>query len=902
MKKCFLFAVGVFIYLLPCSAQTPYNPGVPDSLYPVTNFVDEWVQVGGYTPFRSPAYVSNLAKANGKYYLGGYFTDMVDNNGSALIVDTATNTIINNAKWRIKGVVYAAVPDGLGGFYIAGNFTQIGDSARKNIAQIKSTGQPTAWQASTDSTVKVLVKRNDTLFIGGPFRKFNGETRYGFAMYNVATATSYTLPSFYILDAVHTFILQNDTLIYGGYNFCLGTTPCNLRKYNIKTRTPINWNVTSPDYGYIKYIALSPDSSVLIYGGEYNGEFIKGVNNSWGTVLYQIDLSSYWPSGYHSALLKGLKTVGDKVYAGGIFAHALWHDDVFFKKGLFAFDARTGYIYPEDPGLDGNVYFLEANKSQLIISGKFKTAKGVPRNQFAVVDTGTFNVAPWQLSPSDYLTALAFSNGKAFIAGKFRGLGANTRKGLAVIDSVTHTLGAFAPLTSLTKAGKKIEIRGDTVFTLTNMDYSCPITTATAFKLYSLSTGATYGNGAPAVNIESFGIDSNYIYISTNNNFRRYSLPGVQWQTTWPGVTGHAVEDFVISGDKIYAVGTNCTRAYFDVINKHTGVVLQSYSYEDTSRISYKRFERALLTGNRLYVQGKFMTLNGKPRKSFACININTGELTDWHTDFPTVTYNTSYSSVSFGTTSPLKLYDGKIWFGASKQVLSDGSIFSGFAAIDTVTGNIVAQPLQIGSRDPDSDNSIDGPVYDFNTNSTVYDFNLSGTELSIAGSFDSLNQRAVHGFAVFHLNGVDTKEVCNNGSTSFKCYANSNAYQWQMDSGSGFANINNNSYFTGTNTNTLQVQGVPTTWYGYKFRCYANGVYSDAYSLKFTATWTGAVSTAWEEPGNWNCGYVPDVNTDVKIPVGTVLINSNNTIRSIALGGNVSFTVNPGYSFIILH
>ena len=56
------------------------------------------------------------------------------------------------------------------------------------------------------------------------------------------------------------------------------------------------------------------------------------------------------------------------------------------------------------------------------------------------------------------------------------------------------------------------------------------------------------------------------------------------------------------------------------------------------------------------------------------------------------------------------------------------------------------------------------------------------------------------------------------------------------------------------------------------------------------------------ENPGNWSCGVIPDTNTDVIISSGTVILNSNTSVRTLSLGPSVSFTINPGFNLIITH
>ncbi len=143
---------------------------------------------------------------------------------------------------------------------------------------------------------------------------------------------------------------------------------------------------------------------------------------------------------------------------------------------------------------------------------------------------------------------------------------------------------------------------------------------------------------------------------------------------------------------------------------------------------------------------------------------------------------------------------------------------------------------------------------------------------------------------------------ICPGGNTSFTSNVTGASYQWQQDTGSGFANISNNANFAGTNTLTLQLNNIPNIWYGYKYRCISNGNTSETSILTFSNSWTGSVSTQWENPANWSCGVVPDANTDIVINSGTVILNSNVTIRSLKLNPGASLTVSTGNTLTILY
>ena len=66
--------------------------------------------------------------------------------------------------------------------------------------------------------------------------------------------------------------------------------------------------------------------------------------------------------------------------------------------------------------------------------------------------------------------------------------------------------------------------------------------------------------------------------------------------------------------------------------------------------------------------------------------------------------------------------------------------------------------------------------------------------------------------------------------------------------------------------------------------------------------SWTGAVSSDWENAANWSCGIVPGITSDVTIKAGAnVVVNSNVSIATLKLTPSATFTVNSGNVFTLL-
>jgi len=155
-----------------------------------------------------------------------------------------------------------------------------------------------------------------------------------------------------------------------------------------------------------------------------------------------------------------------------------------------------------------------------------------------------------------------------------------------------------------------------------------------------------------------------------------------------------------------------------------------------------------------------------------------------------------------------------------------------------------------------------------------------------------------------FAVNSADVN-VCPGNYNILTSNLTGSTYQWQVNTGSGFTNLSNDINYAGTTTRQLQLKNVPSSFYGFKYRCYVNSSsYSNEISLKFVSYWTGSASKAWEDAANWTCGNIPDANTDVVIQnsINNPEVNSNAICRSTTVSTGTTITVKPGYKLDISH
>ena len=75
-----------------------------------------------------------IAATPSTVYVGGDFTRVGAPTGTSVSLSAATGALV--AAPRVNGTVEVVVPDGLGGWYVGGNFSKAGGQARQNLAHI----------------------------------------------------------------------------------------------------------------------------------------------------------------------------------------------------------------------------------------------------------------------------------------------------------------------------------------------------------------------------------------------------------------------------------------------------------------------------------------------------------------------------------------------------------------------------------------------------------------------------------------------------------------------------------------------------------------------------------------------------------------------------------------------
>jgi hypothetical protein len=140
--------------------------------------------------------------------------------------------------------------------------------------------------------------------------------------------------------------------------------------------------------------------------------------------------------------------VGDTVYLGGNFTHAIVDGKKVSRKRLAAVDARTGRLLPWAPPADDTVLAVATAGSSLYVTGEFSAIGGQPRGGIAGLDLRTGAVGPLRHTLKGTGRALATSGNKLYLGGDFTAVDGRPAKNLAAFGlpdgRVDHVFDASA--------------------------------------------------------------------------------------------------------------------------------------------------------------------------------------------------------------------------------------------------------------------------------------------------------------------------------------------------------------------------------------------------------------------------------------------------------------------------
>lgn len=664
--------------------------------------------------------VRSAEKVGSKLYIGGDFTTIGPASANGVTLSASTGRVPSNFQYwnRPDGLVQAVIPDGAGGWFIGGNFLNVGSVARTRLAHINADGSlDTSWVASANGAIYALELSGGTLYVSGNFTQVNSTGRFYIA---AVSATTGSLLGFNpAANAQVTGLQISGTTLFAGGSFSNigGQTRAGLAAIDTTTGNATSWNPSCT--GCTAPIAFKLIGSTLYVGGSMASVTVGGasrkhafgldtttaVATSWdpqpssiiqsfatdGTYLYiagsftsisgssrnriakyalgPMTLQSWYPTGGANNSINAIAVLGSTLYATGSFSAFAGQT----RKNLVAVDTFSGSVlstWKPEIMQPISMKSLVSDGTDLYLGGIYTNAGAITRNYAAAIDILSGEPTSWDPNMNAMVTAVKTAGGKIFLAGNFSSVnGGTARSYLAAYDLATEALDSMSPTFDSFILG--LESDGSRIF---------------ANGTFSTVNG-TFRNSICALNIATGALDS------------------------WNPLPNNIVNAAKIFNNKMYiggaftAVGGNSAYQYLSAIDLTTGTPTAwtptlNGAVDDIS-----------FMGTTAYVVGGFTYLNGSPRNYAGAVDTVTASNLSWS------------PNMGAGTTVTTAL-GSNMYLGGFVSTANGSSIVSAVAVSATGSAN-----TNIGTWNP----NLGG-------GSTVMKMLPFGNYMLILGNYYSIN------------------------------------------------------------------------------------------------------------------------------------------------------------------
>lgn len=596
--------------------------------------------------------VVGIARSGNTLYIAGSFRSVGENSGGFVPIDARTGTALKPFP-KVAGSVYAIVPDGLGGWYIGGDFTAVGGKPRSCLAQICPDGSVSEWNPSVTgspgyidppavSAIKVV---GDRVFVGGGFREIGGLPHENLGCVEAGTGAVLGWNLDTNVDGwVFTFAAHEDTVfVGGGFSSVGGQARSSLAAVNAASGEVLPWRVDVFGGAY----ALLARGDTLYVGGDFIG--IAGQARG---ILAAVDIRS---------------------------------------AQLLPFDARASGInldYVPQPqvaalALVGDTLYAVGNFTQIGGQARASLAMLNPTTGDALAWSAPFPGPQWEGFPPRLCTAIAVSGGAVYVGGWFETLGAENRPFAAAVSMATGALTGWNPKPDLAVAA--LVAKGDTVYMGGIFSLVGEWQHRAGLAAIDLTTGTVKpwnpnpdGSICTAITVsgDRVFVSGDFANIGGAPQPRRgfAALDTLNGEATgWNPGANSVGTVFLLEGDTLYVGGEfsevgGQPRNYLVALSASTGEILPWDPNANSPVYAMAR------SGNTIYVGGIFQRMGGQWRRGIAAVDAATGALNPWNPD----TDNSVVDAL---------LADGNTVYVGGGFNLIGGQPRTGLAALDGATG-----------------------------------------------------------------------------------------------------------------------------------------------------------------------------------------------------------------------
>ena len=628
------------------------------------------------SPVSTPAWLTDgpvlaVLPVGDRVYIGGSFTYVGPLTGSGAPLSRATGLPL--AGFAMVGEsVEAAVPDGSGGYYIGGDFRNVGGVARSGLAHLRADGSlDRTWSPpyvayhdpsfgdNGPGRIYALAVSRSTVYVGGQFTWIGHRSRHGLAAVDRRTgALQGWNPAPKGDTVVQALAVRGGTVYVGGaFGRIGGQRRGGLAAVDARTGAVKAWNPVTD--GVVQAFAVSGSR---VYAGGYFTRIGGRARNDIAAIGARTGAVLPWnPRTKGPArAVRAIAVSGKTVYVGGEFTSIGGRK----RANIAALSARTGRATNWNPSARGEpaweddfVSALAVSGSTVYAGGHFTVIGGAERINIAALSARTGTATVWQPGASRTVFALAVSGSTVYAGGGFDSIGGLQRHNVAALDAGTGVATSWNPdanrtVYALASQGGSIYMGGD--FTRIGDQ---PRNHLAAVSVDSGAAGAWNPNANAPVHVlamSSSGVYAGGVFDKVGDQARTDIAeldPGAGNPTAWnPGANGD-VDALTVSGSLVYAGGAftrigGQPRARIAALDTGTGLATgwdpsATCDSEDElgdrgcsdggDTVVAPRVSAVAVSGSSIYVGGAFENIGGTARTNIAAIDAASGIATAWH-------------------------------------------------------------------------------------------------------------------------------------------------------------------------------------------------------------------------------------------------------------------------------
>ncbi len=624
--KSFILSLGVCLLSFGLNAQT---------LKPLT--------------FSTNGTVNAMERDGDTLFIGGSFTrvGLSTENLSIMPVGADMPAVDGLAP---SSRVYAAISDGSGGWYIAGQFTSINGQSTSRVAHIlPNQSVDPAFSLAVNSTIQTLTLDGSDLYIGG----------------------SHT-----VQDGV-----------------------------NVNRITRVNAATGAIDASWLPAINNGGVEAIIVYGEEVyvGGSFssVEGDNFSRHFVAFTKDTGELINGISVNSNVEDMHLDGDKLFVAGAFSEA-----GVYKSNIASFDPDDQSLDFAFPDANSTVrVIIPDGEGGWYIGGTFSFVGGESSPRIARIDANGAISEEFTLEANGTVQALYLDENHLYLAGSFSQLAGES---IARLGRVNKNTGAvditFNPNPNSTI--NALYGQGDTLFvggSFSQIAGSDNIrnfaalskTDGSFFEVHSLNSTveSIAGNGASTYSSGSFSsagyYKPNMALLSPENDIPGLSFPDAS--STMQVAVADGSGGWYIGGSFDQIEGQSASRIAHLLAD---GSLDTDFICTPNSTVS-----EIYLDGDFLYLGGSFSTINGTSAMRLARVNKNTGVLDETWLPNPNSAVNA------------ILVDDTYAHVGGSFSAIAGSDQTSNYAAINKTTGAIAQRPSP-NSNVQDIISSPDGDIF----------------------------------------------------------------------------------------------------------------------------------------------------------------------------------------------